>query len=237
MRLLAHGVRSDDPGPVGLRYARVNGRQLWALARDWEALADRAPITGIYQAIGIEKRQVYAHDMAVIEAYDGFDGVKPASLIFEYIAIGPFTQLGIELAALGPFYSLEGDALAGTMALLTALEDLAGGACERALLGGYRLTAPRAWLALLAADAGRETRWKAIFTHSRRQPAEADIQALAQALGAEPTLVPADPVADPLGLAAAYALLEACEAGGAHYLWSVGADGRGLLLGVRHGGG
>lgn len=234
VRLLQAGVRSDDPGPGTLRYASVNGRQLWALASGWPALADRAPLTGVYQALGLEKRQVFQADVALIERHDGFDGFKPAAMIFEHLPVGPFAQLAIAAEAEGPFYALEGDAIAGGMAVLTALADLAGGACARALVGGYRLTAPRAWLMLLARDDGRRTRHKAIFTHGRRQPAVADLDALAAALGAEPTLVPGDPVADPLGLAAHQAMLEACEAGGAHAVWSSAADGRGLLLGVRH---
>ena len=234
IRLLAAGVRSDDPGPGTLRYASVNGRQLWAMATGWPALADRTPVTGVYQAMGLEKRQVFAADVALVEAHGGFDALKPASMIFEHMPLGPFAQLAVAAEAVGPFYTLEGDAIAGGMALLTALEDLATGQAQRALVGGYRLTAPRAWLALLAADPGRATRWKAVFTHGRKAPDAGDLAALQAALGQAPALVPGDPVADPLGLAAHFAMLEAAEAGGAHAVWSCAADGRGLLLGVRH---
>lgn len=234
VKLVHGGVRSDDPGPGTLRYASVNGRQLWALASGWPALADRAPVTGVYQALGLEKRQVFQADMALIEQHDGFDAFKPAAMIFEHLPIGPFAQLAVAAEAVGPFYALEGDAIAGGMALLTALADLAAGHCDRALVGGYRLTAPRAWLLLLARADDRRTRYKAVFTHGRKAPDAADRACVAAALGAQPTLVPGDPVADPLGLAAHQAMLEAAEAGGAHAVWSSAADGRGLLLGVRH---
>lgn len=234
VRLLHGAVRSDDPGPGTLRYASVNGRQLWAMASAWPEIVEGGPVTGIYQALGLEKRQVFQADMALVERHDGFDGFKPASMIFENMPLGPFAQLAVAAGAVGPFYGLEGDSLAGGMAVLTALGDLALGRCERALVGAYRLTAPRAWLMLLAADTGRETRHKAVFTHGRKAPDAADLGILAAALGEAPALVPGDPVADPLGLAAHQAMLEAAEAGGAHAVWSVAADGRGLLLGVRH---
>lgn len=236
VKLLHAGVRSDDPGPGTLRYASVNGRQLWAMASGWAALTERTPehVVGVYQALGLEKRQVFAAGVALVEAAGSFDALKPASMIFEHMPLGPFAQLAVATGAVGPFYTLEGDAMAGGMALLTALEDLQAGACDHALVGGYRLTAPRAWLLLLGRAPGRRTRWKAVFTHGRKAPDAADLAAIAQALGEAPALVPGDPVADPLGLAAHQAMLEACEAGGAHAVWSSAADGRGLLLGIRH---
>lgn len=235
VRFVVAEVRSDAPKVEGLRYASVNGHQLVATVRGWPAMADRTPVTGVYQALGLEKRQVYTHDMAVIDEYSGWDGFKPASIVFEHVPIGPFAQLAIEAGAQGPFTSLEGDALAGGMALVAALEDLTAGHAERALVGGYRYTAPRAWLALLAADPGRTTRWKAIYTFGRPAPSDDDLAAVAAALGAPAERIPGDPVADPLGLAAHAALMEACEGGSAHYVFSHAADGRGLLVAVRHG--
>jgi hypothetical protein len=235
VKLVAAGVRADEPEVPGLRYASVNGRQLITMMRGFEALADREPVTACYQALGLEKRQAFADVMALIERYDGFDGFKPASVIFEHSPIGPFVQLAVEAGALGPFASLEGDALAGGIALVSALEDLTAGLADRALVGGFRFTAPRAWLTLLAAEPTRTTRWKAIYTHGRPAPSEADLALVEAALGAPATRVPSDTVADPLGLVAHAALMQACEGGGAHYVFSYAADGRGLLVAVRHG--
>lgn len=235
VKLVVAGVRSDEPEVPGLRYASVNGRQLISMIRSWEPMNDREPVTACYQALGLEKRQAFADVMAIIERYDGFDGFKPASVIFEHSPIGPFVQLAVEAGALGPFASLEGDALAGGIALVSALEDLTAGLADRALVGGFRFTVPRAWLALLAVEPGRTTRWKAIYTHGRPAPDASDLAIVEAALGAPATRVPVDPVADPLGLAAHAALMEACEAGGAHFVFSHAADGRGLLVAVRHG--
>jgi hypothetical protein len=172
--------------------------------------------------------------MDLVSEAGTFDVLRPAGIIFEHSPLGPLVQLAVTAEAVGPFHTLEGDGLAGGMALLTALEDLADGLCERALVGGYCWAPPCAWLMGLVAAPERETRWHAAFLHGRAKPDEEALATLATALGSRPTVHRGAHEADPLGLEAHAAMLEAAERGGAHAVWTREPDGRAMLLGVRH---
>ncbi len=229
MRLVHSTCMRGDPGPQGaLRYASVNGRQLFALAGAWPELASWR-ITGSYHAVGRERIAITEAAFDIVTTR-GFDALRPASMIFEHMSLGPPAQLAIALGCKGPFYSFEGDVLAGAMALQQALEDLEEGRCEQALVMSYDFAAPAAWLMLLAP--GGSLAWQVRHTFGVERPDGAMLAALAEAVGGPVALLPEpDPRQDPHGLEALGAALEAASAGQPVAVWLQVPDGRGILAG------
>lgn len=233
LALIRAGKIVGDPGPQPIRRASLNGRQLYSLAAGWPELSWAENVVGLYQALGRDKILVHEAFYDGVEANQGFDAFKPASLIFEYLPLGPFASLAIALDCQGPFFTLEGDELAGPLAIMTALDDLHSGRCEQALVGSYLRTPEVSWLMLLAHRPEAGLCWKAIFTHGQVAPSHEQLQALETALGMPIRLAPdRDYSADPHGCDALSAALTAAQAGDATAVWSCTADGRGLLLGL-----
>ncbi|MBM3270333.1 MAG: hypothetical protein FJZ01_22085 [Candidatus Sericytochromatia bacterium] len=147
MRLLRSAAMQGDPGPQPLRYASINGRQLFAMASAWPELAT-GRLTGTYHAVGRERTQIMDAAFEIVTTR-GFDSLRPASMIFEHMSLGPPAQLAITLGCRGPFFSFEADPLSGIIALQQAVEDLEEGRCEQALVLSYMLEPPAAWALLL----------------------------------------------------------------------------------------
>lgn len=240
IRLARSAAMESDPGPhPALRYASANGRQFFVMASGWPELAGGERLTGIYHAAGrCEKEQIKAmgRDLVVEQ---GFDVLKPAAMIFEHVPLGPLAQLAIALGCQGPFWSIEADELAGPTAVLQALEDLADGRCDQAIVAGYDFDPPAARAMLLVRDdaASATLSWQARFTYVPFGPGTADVPppgdvvAVGEALGV-PVAVLAGGT-DHHGLALAGEAFERAANGEIVAVWRRAPDGRGLLLGVR----
>ena len=229
VRLVRHAALDQDPGrQPRVRYASVNGRQFYVMAADWPEVAEGSRITGIYQAIGREKLQTMAQGQAVLEESGGsFDVFRPASLIFEYLPLGPMVTVAIAFGCGGPFVALEGDELAGPTAVAAALDDLAAGRCDQALVGGYVFQAPRSRLLLLSPTEAPGLRWVTRYGSSP----EGLLAEAEQVLGVALTLAAPDET-DPHGLSAMVSALEAAQAGRPTAVWRCTDDGRGMLVGL-----
>ncbi|MBM3270604.1 MAG: hypothetical protein FJZ01_23465 [Candidatus Sericytochromatia bacterium] len=202
IRLARKGAIVGDPGPqAALRYASKNGRQVFAIGASWPELADPAAITGIYHAAAQRERaqiKAMGRDLVVTR---GFDALKPAAMVFEHVPLGPLAQFAIALGCKGPFWSIEADDLAGPTALLQALEDLADGRCDQAMVAAYEFDPPAARACLLVRDdAAPPLVWSARFIAGRRDPGRADLEAVAESLGlrAGALRFPAGAIADML---------------------------------------
>jgi len=156
VRLLDAGATYETAALPPLRYAGIAGRQLHLLARGFTALGG---VVGVYHALGDEKVPINARAFAQIVAH-GFDSFKPASVVFEHSAQGPFAQLAISFGLVGPFHLIEAGPLSGPLALVTAAADLAAGRCEQALVGGFTVEPARAWLLLIDAGPGVRLAWR-----------------------------------------------------------------------------
>lgn len=232
VRLLRAATCEGDPGPQPLRYASTNGRQLFHVASGWPELQARDRVVGVYQAMGNEKLQNYEAITDMVEPHHSFDVFKPASMIFEYLVIGPFAHIAVALGCEGPFVSLEGDEIAGALAVTAALHDLQRGRCEMALVGAYQREPARSWLMLLSADPTAPLRWQRRYTYGHDRPPAEDVTALETALGGPVRLLAdRDGEADPHGLAAFSEALQAAQVGERVAVWSCTPDGRGVLVG------
>lgn len=227
VRLLRHEALSEVPArQPATRYASANGRQFHAIAAAWPELQDTTRLTGIYQALGREKLQSMAQAQDVLEETGGsFDEFRPASLIFEYLPLGPLVHVAIAFGCGGPFVALEADELSGPTAVVAALGDLAAGRCDQAMVGAYFFKPASARLLLLGPAEGG-LRWVARYgTSADALRAEAE-----QALGVSLEL--AEDPDDPHGLALMARALEAAQEGRPTAVWRVADDGRGLLVGL-----
>jgi hypothetical protein len=232
----AHLVRWDtcegDPGRLPIRYASVNGRQFFSIASSWPELQDKTRLTGVYQALGREKMQTMAQGQQVLEDNDGsFDAFRPTALIYEYLPLGPLVQMAITFGCGGPFLSLEGDALAGPMAVVAALDDLEAGRCDQAIVGEYDHDAPTCRLLLLERVEGPALRRVVRYGAASAEPPAALVAEVEAALGASVALV--ERGEEPHGLVAMTAALEQAQAGTPSAVWRYTDDGRGMLVGLR----
>lgn len=229
VRLVRHAALDTDPGrQPRARYASVNGRQFYVMGAEWPELADESRITGIYQALGREKLQTMAQGQDVLEESEGsFDAFRPASLIFEYLPLGPLVQVAIAFGCGGPFVALEADELAGPTAVVAALDDMAAGRCDQALVGAYLFKPARSLLALLERSEGPGLRWVARYGASM-EALRAEVEGV---LGMRLVVAP-DDGSDPHGLTPMLQALEAAQRGQPTAVWRVTDDGRGMLVGV-----
>ncbi len=231
VRFVRACVVEGDPGPQPLRYASINGRQFFAMVSAWPELGLVDRMTGIYHAAGREKVQVKGIAREIV-VQQGFDVLRPASMVFEYVAFGPLAQLAITLGCKGPFWSIEADELAGAAAAVQALEDLEDGRCDQAIVAGYTLAPPAARAILLEAGDVPTFSWAVRYTFGRTEPDDADLAALTEAIGGPFTFVSgSDGAADPVGLGKVAAAIESACGGKAAATWCCGPDGRGMLLG------
>ncbi len=225
----------EDQRPAASPYYSEAGHRLLCLAAACPELRAPPGRVGIYQGLGREK-MAYADPMFETVRARGFDALRPAAMIFRFSPYGAATTLAVNLRCQGPFFALEADAHAGSLTLLQALAGLQLGRCAVALC--CAAVGERAWLTLLAPAAGGPgTRVAARFCHGSAGPPPAQLRQLERALGSP---LPAPEQARPAGQdahgarAAQLALLRA-DRGEPALLWSVTAEGRGLLMGLAPG--
>ena len=149
--LRAHAATADDPGPqAAIRHGALPARQLYALSAGWPELEADGEDVGLYQAVGAEKLGRFTELFGKLDAEGGYDAQKPAAILLQYLAYGPFCHLAIARGLRGPFQPLEATQGAGIAALLAAIDDLAAGRCRHALVGGLEQDPPWARLIWLS---------------------------------------------------------------------------------------
>lgn len=179
VKLVAAGATAEKQALPPLRYAGIAGRQLHLLASDLPLPRDRR--VGCYQALGEEKQALVAPGIELVSRA-GFDVLKPAAVIFEHCAHGPFAQLAVTHGLRGPMFVLEGGAASTAHAVAAAARDLGRGRCDAALVGGFTIEPARAWLLLLEAGGELALRWRPAST--RREPPPDDPLGLAALIAA-----------------------------------------------------
>ena len=216
-------------------YISEAGHHFQLLASTFPELQEDArETTGIYQALGQEKME-FARPMFETVLNRGFDALRPAALIFRYSPYGAAGSLAVAFHCQGPFFTLEGDQLAGATATLQALTDLARRRCGLALVCSS--VGARTQILLLGRRSEGGLRYCARWTTGAPgTPPGAELAELESAMGSELTCFAADPQQDPHGMQAALLALEHAQAGTPSVSWSVTPDGRGMLLALaRHG--
>ena len=210
-------------------YISEAGHHFQLLASTFPELQEDArETTGIYQALGQEKME-FARPMFETVLNRGFDALRPAALIFRYSPYGAAGSLAVAFHCQGPFFTLEGDQLAGATATLQALTDLSRGRCGTALVCSS--VGQRAHVFLLGRRPEGGLRFRARWTTGDPgAPPRGDLAELEAAMGSNLACFAADPQEDPHGMQAAQLALEHARGGTPAVTWSVTADGRGMLL-------
>jgi hypothetical protein len=209
------------------------GRQLYTLAQDWPELRETSQVIGIYHALGREKEEVHQATIHQVRA-QGFDSLRASAIVFEHLPYGPFAQLAITHGCTGPFWTLQANELAASLALWTAWHDLQQRRCDMALVGAYHRQPPVAWLLLMSQNHTNALEPALIYTYGQTKPTVENLRELKQRLGGDYELLnSSQDNEDANGFQALYLALTLAQSGTACATWSCTPDGRGTLLGFR----